>query len=224
MSIENNIIRIKQEIQRISFSNNILRAPSIIIASKNQTIENMKEANRLLNNSVFGENIAQEFRAKYDNAYTWDFIGRLQTNKIKYLVGKTRYIQSIDSIDQCVEIERICRINNLSQKIFIEINAGSESNKGGIIPKELISFYENIREKFKCIKIEGLMIVAPKKSDTYKIKDIFYKAKNLFDSLNILDKSIIHLSMGMSDDYIEALECGSNMIRLGKAIFQDYLG
>ncbi len=222
MSIEKNIAIIKENINNVGFNDNEkFDISNIIIASKNQPIERIREVNQILKPNVFGENIAQEFRAKYDSSYTWDFIGRLQTNKIKYLVAKTRYIQSIDSRDQCVEIERICRNNNLSQGIFIEVNAGKELNKGGIFPNDVMSFYESIRDSFKFITIEGLMIVAPKKLDGYYIKDTFFHAKDLFDSLNLIDKNIKYLSMGMSEDYIEALECGSNMLRLGRAIFKD---
>lgn len=190
---------------------------NIVIASKKRPIEEMIYAASFFKSPHFGENIAQEFRDKYDENYKWDFIGQIQTNKIKYLVGKANFIQSVCNLKTCDEIQRLSQLKNLKQSVFIQINAGKEQRKAGLSFEETIKFHETI-STYSRIEVKGLMIVTPIEE---KEKDIYFKnSKLVFDELKNKDKKIEYLSMGMSNDYIEAINNGSNMVRLGRAIFQ----
>lgn len=213
------MIKDKLEQILINIENNALYPVEIIAATKQQTLESIGYLNELSKDIVMAENRVQEFIAKYNEnrAITWDFIGRLQSNKVKFLVGKIRYIQSVDKESLLKTIDRLSKKNNLIQKCFVQINAGNESNKGGISFDEIEEFLEKALI-YKNLKIEGLMIVTPFESDEDALSKYFVKARETFDLFK--DRyGLKYLSMGMSNDYILALKCGSNMIRLGTALF-----
>lgn len=213
------MIKDKLEQILINIENNALYPVEIIAATKQQTLESIGYLNELSKDIVMAENRVQEFIAKYNEnrAITWDFIGRLQSNKVKFLVGKIRYIQSVDKESLLKTIDRLSKKNNLIQKCFVQINAGNESNKGGISFDEIEEFLEKALIH-KNLKIEGLMIVTPFESDEDALSKYFVKARETFDLFK--DRyGLKYLSMGMSNDYILALKCGSNMIRLGTALF-----
>lgn len=128
------MIKDKLEQILINIENNALYPVEIIAATKQQTLESIEYLNELSKDIVMAENRVQEFIAKYNEnrAIIWDFIGRLQSNKVKFLVGKIRYIQSVDKESLLKTIDCLSKKNNLIQKCFVQINAGNESNKGGI--------------------------------------------------------------------------------------------
>ena len=213
------MIKDKLEQILINIENNALYPVEIIAATKQQTLESIGYLNELSKDIVMAENRVQEFIAKYNEnrAITWDFIGRLQSNKVKFLVGKIRYIQSVDKESLLKTIDCLSKKNNLIQKCFVQINAGNESNKGGISFDETEEFLEKALI-YKNLKMEGLMIVTPFESDEDALSKYFVKARETFDLFK--DRyGLKYLSMGMSNDYILALKCGSNMIRLGTALF-----
>lgn len=219
--IFNNIAKIERSINLGLLNDNSKEFDDIeiIIASKHQSIDDMIYAKELIKKkSVFGENIAQELRNKYLPSEVWDFIGNIQTNKIKYLVGKTRLIQSVYTTEACDEIQRLCEIKNISQNILLQINAGKEYNKGGVSIDSAVTFLEFIKQYDRIIN-NGLMIVTPLEYNQAIIKDYFISCKKLYDSIKLYFPSIKYLSMGMSNDYTLAILNGSNMVRLGRAIF-----
>ena len=169
--------------------------------------------------SAIGENRVQEFREKYTPEITWDVIGRLQTNKVKYVVGKVRLIQSLDRESLAEEIERVCAARGVVQQCLVEINSGEEEAKGGIRAEELESFLHAL-EKYPHIAVRGVMAVAPRDLDEAKLTECFSKAREAFESSARKRVGFDVLSMGMSSDFRIALKCGANMVRPGRILFE----
>ena len=172
-----------------------------------------------------GENRVQELTAKQkENAYEGapvHFIGHLQTNKVKQVVGKVDLIQSVDSLRLLKAIDAEAAKQGLVQKILLEVNVGEEESKSGFALSEVLPLLEHISD-FPHIFVCGLMAIPPisqKKGDNRKF---FQKMLQL--SVDITEKKYDNvlvncLSMGMSDDFEDAISCGSTMIRVGTAIF-----
>lgn len=174
---------------------------------------------------VAGENRVQELMEKYEQgAYDGvplHFIGTLQTNKVKYIVGKVDLIQSVDSLKLAKEISRIAGKQGIIQDILVEINIGAEESKSGISPSELEGFIEEI-SRMDNIKVRGLMTIPPILSSQAKNEPYFRKMKQLFVDISAKKYDNISmdiLSMGMSSDFEEAIRCGATMVRVGTGIF-----
>lgn len=195
-------------------------AIEIIGASKFRTIETLRELAKDGRVSVFGENKVQEFNSKYDENLTWDIIGQLQTNKVKYVVGKVRYISSLDRISLAEEIEKVATKRDVVQKCLVEVNSGEEECKGGLSVNEVEEFLEKLKV-FSHIKVCGIMAVAPQGIGAEELKKCFLKVREKFDELKKIYPDFSVLSMGMSEDYLLAIECGSNQVRLGRILFGD---
>ena len=172
-----------------------------------------------------GENKVQELLSKYD-AYdlqnsTLHFIGHLQTNKVRQIVGKVKMIQSVDSYKLANEISKQSIKNNLVTDILVEVNIGNEENKSGVKPEELESLLREI-SGLEGISVKGLMAIPPICENEQKIRGYFANMRNLF--LDISEKKIDNirtdiLSMGMSGDYYEAILEGANLVRIGSSLF-----
>ena len=175
--------------------------------------------------TVVAENRVQEFREKTDLLLPCrqDFIGRLQTNKVKYLVGKVFLIHSVDNLKLAEEINRVAEKRQVVQKILLEINVSGEITKGGFDGNGLFPAAQKIRA-LKNLEIKGLMTMMPRSEDKEYLADLFEKARFLYDTLKKDFPSCDTLSMGMSEDYETAIKHGSNAIRLGTALFgkRDY--
>lgn len=175
-----------------------------------------------------GENKPQEIRDKYDDVLkvNWHMIGHLQTNKVKYVVGKCVLIHSVDSVKLAEEIDRQARKIGIVQDILIEVNISGEETKSGINPEEIYEMLDIVKD-FQNIRVRGLMTIAPKTDNSITSKLHFDNIHKLFVDIrrkkydNI---SMDYLSMGMSGDYEQAIECGANIVRVGSAIFgaRDY--
>ncbi len=153
-------------------------------------------------------------------------IGHLQTNKVKYVVGKCVLIHSVDSVKLAEEIDRQARKIGIVQDILIEVNISGEETKSGINPEEIYEMLDIVRD-FQNIRVRGLMTIAPKTNNSITSKLHFDNIHKLF--VDIRQKkydniSMDYLSMGMSGDYEQAIECGANIVRVGSAIFgaRDY--
>ena len=180
----------------------------------------MSEINPLIENGQihFGENKVQEAIDKWSDIKKLNenlklhMIGKLQTNKVKYVVPLFDYIHSLDNIKLAEKIasEQIKKNRNL--KIFIQVNIGSEPQKAGLNISDLKNFYEKCTQELN-LNIVGLMCLPPQSGS----------AKNYFDEMVGLKKTINvrDLSMGMSEDYLEAVACGATYIRIGSRIFGD---
>ena len=175
-----------------------------------------------------GENKPQEIRDKYDDVLkvNWHMIGHLQTNKVKYVVGRCVLIHSVDSVKLAEEIDRQARKIGIVQDILIEVNISGEETKSGINPEEIYEMLDIVKD-FQNIRVRGLMTIAPKTDNSITSKLHFDNIHKLFVDIrrkkydNI---SMDYLSMGMSGDYEQAIECGANIVRVGSAIFgaRDY--
>lgn len=161
-----------------------------------------------------GENKVQEYLSKRDGVKdaNWHFIGTLQRNKVKYLVGDVALIQSVSSVELAVEIDRIAAKRGVVQSVLAEVNAADESSKTGASLSEIDELIE-VASGLKNVRLKGLMALPPigAKDDVYvKIRDIYERySGGEFDTL----------SVGTSDDFERAIAFGSNMVRLGTALF-----
>lgn len=213
MSIKENIQKIKETLE-----DDI----TLIAVSKTKPLEALEEAYSY-GIRDFGENKVQELLEKYDNFHKdvkWHLIGHLQTNKVKYIVDKVFLIHSLDSIKLLQQMEKIYGSNDKIANVLIQINIGKEETKAGIFEEELDALVNEI-EKCKYVKALGLMVIIPK-GDEQENRKYFKSTKNIWDKLKeqkFKNITMKHLSMGMSSDYITALEEGSNMIRVGQGIF-----
>ena len=185
-----------------------------------------------------GENRVQELLDKYDRIdkdnVEIHFIGRLQTNKVKYIIDKVSLIHSVDSYKLALEIDKQAKKHSKIMDILVEVNIGEEDSKGGVSADDTLALIKSISE-LENVRIKGLMTIPPKCPDAaninedcdsskkvYKNKEFFEKIFKLF--LDISDKKLdniymYELSAGMSDDYECAVECGSTIIRPGRVIF-----
>lgn len=199
---------------------------TLIAVTKTRPPEMMNEAIRA-GASDIGENKPQEVRDKYADVLKarWHLIGHLQTNKVKYVIDKCCMIHSVDSIRLMDEIERQAEIHDVSMDILIQVNISGEETKSGIAPEELCALLLHAGE-LERVRVRGLMTIAPQCADA-EVRGHFTNMKRLFDETaekSFKNVSMDYLSMGMSGDFEAAIECGSNMVRVGSAIFgaRDY--
>ena len=173
--------------------------------------------------SLLGENRVQEWQSKreaYRAGVPVDFIGALQSNKVKYLMGQIRLIHSVDRLSLEQEIERQAEKHGIVQDILLEVNIGGEESKSGTAPSELPALLEQVKA-FTHVNVKGLMTIPPPCSDDRYLaamEELFLRVKETDpDRMQIL-------SMGMSDDYAAAILHGSNLVRVGSALFgaRDY--
>ncbi len=173
---------------------------------------------------VFGENKVQEIVDKYDHMPSdvkWHMIGHLQRNKVKYIVDKVAMIHSVDSFRLAETIEKEAAKKNVTVPILIEVNVAQEESKYGLKPEEVLPFIEEIAD-FSHIQIKGLMTIAPYVENAEENREIFRELKKL--SVDIAAKNINNvtmsvLSMGMTGDYLVAVQEGATMVRVGTGIF-----
>lgn len=176
-----------------------------------------------------GENKVQEIMNKYDavKPVRWHLIGHLQTNKVKYIIDKVCMIHSVDSFNLAKEINKRAAQHDLVMDILIQVNSAEEESKFGIGTDEVDALIAEIAENCPNIRIRGLMCIAPYAEDTNEVRPYFAEVKALFDKYkdNKTDNiDFEYLSMGMTNDFEVAVEEGSNLIRVGTAIFgvRDY--
>ena len=216
-----NLNEIESNIKDLCAKKNIdYKSIELLGASKFRSLETLKFLSDEGRVVTFGENKVQEFNGKYDSTLTWDIIGQLQTNKVKYVVGKVRYISSLDRLSLAEEINRIAEKRGVVQKCLVEVNSGDEDCKGGLSVDDVENFLKEL-EQFSYIKVCGLMAVAPQGIGENELKKCFKKVNDLFLRLKAQNPEIQVLSMGMSEDYLTAIECGSNQVRLGRVLFGD---
>ncbi len=170
-----------------------------------------------------GENKVQEIIRKYDSVkpVRWHLIGHLQTNKVKYIIDKVSLIHSVDSLHLLDEIDRQAKKHGIIMDVLIQVNISGEETKFGIKAEECESFIEYAKSLGN-IRVRGLMTILPKDDNPVKTRLHFVNIKQLY--LDISKKKydnicMDYLSMGMSGDYETAIMEGSNMVRIGSAIF-----
>ncbi len=175
--------------------------------------------------SCMGENRVQELLEKYNGLdrarCDVQFIGRLQTNKAKYLLGKVSCIQSVDSLKLAGEISRLCVRDGKKMDILAEVNIGREKSKGGVLPEELLEFVDQVRE-LPGLTVRGLMTIPPDCGEERELSKYFSSMRQYFVDIAAkrMDNVFMNcLSMGMSSDYPLAIECGATIVRVGSALF-----
>ncbi len=172
-----------------------------------------------------GENRVQELLDKYERYDLTNcdlqFIGRLQTNKVKYIIDKVSQIQSCDKISQLAEISKQAKKHDKIMDVLIEVNVGREENKGGVDPDALYEFIDEART-FEGIHVNGLMAIPPICDDDKQLMKYFSEMNQFFVDIkakNMDNVNMLCLSMGMSSDYALAIECGATMVRVGSSLF-----
>lgn len=197
---------------------------TLVAASKMNDAEHVRAAIEA-GITVCGENRVQELLEKYEqHAYDGadlQFIGTLQTNKVKYLVGKVSLIQSVGSVRLGEAIAKEAAKHGLQQDILLEVNIGREPAKSGLLVEQLDEAIGLLREK-ESLCIRGLMAIPPIADETTKNFSYFSEMHQVF--VDILTKkydnvNMDYLSMGMTNDFETAIACGANMVRVGTAIF-----
>ncbi len=173
--------------------------------------------------ATIGENRVQEFLSKYDSIspVTHHFIGHLQTNKVKDVVGKVSLIHSVHSIKLAREISKQASKLGLTQEVLLEVNIGEEESKSGFLYDEVIDAINEISQ-LPNILVKGLMAIPPICEEAQDNRKYFKKMYNLFVDISkqkIDNSSMEILSMGMSDDFDVAIEEGANLVRVGTALF-----
>lgn len=198
---------------------------TLVTVSKTHPYESVREAYEE-GARVFGENRVQEAALKFqskESDMSLYLIGQLQSNKVKKAVALFDRIESVDSIALLDKIDKEAQKINKVQDILFEFNSSGEENKSGF--KSECELYEAVKHlnSLKNVKLLGLMTVGPLGGDKNKSRMAFLRTKALFDEINE-EYPLTVLSMGMSGDYEEAIECGSTEVRIGTAIFgaRDY--
>ena len=224
MSIRENIEHIRREIDQAARETGRTGADITLVgASKMNDAEACQEA-IAAGIDVLGENRVQEMTAKLaQNAYDGvplHFIGHLQRNKVKQVVGKAALIQSVGSEELLREIDRQAEKLGLVQDILLEVNIGGEAAKSGFAPAALADAAALART-LPHVRVRGLMTIPPADASREENMVYFQKVHALYVDINekMYDNKWEYISMGMSGDFADAIRCGSNMVRVGTAIF-----
>lgn len=217
MTIEENV---KNILKSLPDTNPFGEKITLVAAIKTQTPEDINAAVSAGINDV-GDNRVQEFIEKYDyisGSPRRHFIGRLQTNKIKYLLGKVDLYHSVDRMNLAEELSLQSEKKGVTSNILLQVNIGKEATKGGFEYEEIQSAYRKIKA-LPALKIKGLMAMLPDTDDISLLCALAHKMRGAYVTLKDADENICTLSMGMSGDYKLCIDAGSNTIRLGTAIF-----
>lgn len=224
MSIQENIAEIRARIDRAARSTGRTGADITLVGASKMNDAAACQAAIAAGIDVLGENRVQEMTEKlaqhaYDGA-PLHFIGHLQRNKVKQVVGKVALIQSVGSVELLREIEKAAEKLALRQDILLEVNIGGEEAKSGFAPEALCEAAALARE-LPHVRVRGVMAIPPIEREPEGNVPYFRKLHALFVDINekMYDNELEYISMGMSGDFESAIRCGSNMVRVGTAIF-----
>ena len=217
--LSKNLDSVIQRVERARLKVSGHHIVQIVAVSKYSDIESIKSLYALGQRS-FGESQVQQLEQRSKELeelpLEWHFIGRLQKNKINKLIDcNPSLIHSIDSIELANALNKRLDIKGRSLNALLQINSSGEESKAGVSPNEAIDIYAQIRESCPNINLKGVMTIGAHTDDTSKIKRSFEITRDIFDSIDGAEIC----SMGMSNDFELAIECGSNMVRVGSAIF-----
>lgn len=215
-------MKLKEQIEEIRSV--LPEGVTLVAVSKTHPAEKIMEAYES-GLRVFGESRPQELKAKYESLpkdIRWHMIGNLQTNKVKYIAPFVDMIHSVDSGKLLDAINKEAWRNGRIIDVLLEVHIADEETKNGWTPEKLMEYLDEGEHKLLTnIRIRGLMGMATFTEDTDKVRGEFTKLSELFKSLkqNNFGKDFDTLSMGMTSDWEIAVECGSNMVRIGSRIF-----
>lgn len=227
--IKENIDRIQAQKGEIAIAAG--RKPEDVLLVAVTKTRTPAEINEAIESGItdIGENKVQEVLDKFDavKPVRWHLIGHLQTNKVKYIIDKVSMIHSVDSLKLAEEIDKRAAQHGKIMDILIQINSAEEESKFGITTEETDRMIRQILDHFEHIRICGMMCIAPFAENPQSVRVYFREVKELYEKYSAVDHPRLHiqyLSMGMSHDYPVAIEEGSNLIRVGTAIFgeRDY--
>lgn len=208
------------EAARLSVSHHhIVKIIGISKYSTAQDVEKLYEAGQ----RAFGENKVQDLKQKSETLkelpLEWHFVGRLQKNKINNLIDlNPTLMQSLDSLELAQELQKKLEAKSKNMSCLLQINSAYEESKTGVLPEDAISTYKTILETCPNIKLKGVMSIGAHVEEEEAIIKSFKTTHDIFKELESL--GAIYCSMGMSNDYELAIRCGSNMIRVGSALFK----
>ena len=223
--LDKNVSKIREKIDAAKAEAGRSDDVLLLAAIKSAEVDEVNYIHEVLGIHDVGENRVQQLLSRYDalkkDGMNIHFIGKLQSNKVKYIIDKVKMIHSLDSLSLAKEIDKQAKKHDLVMDVLVEINSGEEENKSGILPSEAEAFCDAVLA-FPNIRLRGFMTMAPKCekkedynkyfSQTYKlVLDIWTK------KLHNINKPII--SMGMSESFEEAIACGSNLVRVGRSMF-----
>ena len=214
--ITERVIELKKELQKgNAFGERVL----LVAATKMQDAEAINEAIAAGVDAV-AENKPQEFRDKNDQLSVCPrhFIGHLQTNKIKYLIGKIELYHSCDREDLAIELAKQSIKLGIVSNVLIQINIGEEDSKGGYAYETAKETYERLL-KTEGLCVKGFMAMLPESDDEALLRSLVRKMRQLYDWAKMQSSDVQYLSMGMSGDYKLCIEEGSNVVRVGSTIF-----
>ncbi|HIP30045.1 MAG TPA: YggS family pyridoxal phosphate-dependent enzyme [Sulfurospirillum arcachonense] len=210
------------KIEKVRLEVNQHQIIKIIAVSKNvdvKAVENMYN----IGQRAFGENRVQDYKIKTEVLnelpLEWHFIGRLQTNKINALIDlNPSLMHSCSSLEMALEIDKRLHVKGKTMNVLLQINSAYEEQKAGVLPEDALHVYDEILSTCKHIKLKGVMSIGAHSDDKALIKKSFKTTHDIFKKLE--SKGAKYCSMGMSQDYELAVECGSNMLRIGSTFFK----
>jgi len=226
MALQERIELVEQRVNEACRRGGRLREDVHIIAVTKYVSLGMTESVLKHGLEHIGENRWQNAEEKWNalgNQGTWHFIGHLQTNKVKDVIGKFAYIHSLDRLSLAKELNKKAEALQMDVNCFVQVNVSGETSKYGLEPEQLVPFMKEV-QAYPRIHIAGLMTMAPFEYEAEQTRPVFRGLRTLRDELNqlaITEDPIQHLSMGMSNDFEVAIEEGATWIRLGSILVGD---
>ena len=222
--IRNNVEMVRERIAKSSEKAGRKEEEILLVAvSKTQPLEKIYQAHEA-GITNFGENKVQDLLSKIAESeiiFNWHFVGHLQSNKVNKVVGNVEMIQSVDSSHLLEKLSIISQNNGMTSKILLQVNTSEEDSKFGFDPEKVSDACELV-EQLSNVEINGLMTIGPLTNDKIRIAQSFTRLRLLFEKLSkyASDKmNMTYLSMGMTGDFELAILEGSNLVRIGTAIF-----
>ncbi len=225
VGLKQNIDDIQARIEKAAAKSGRKAADIILLAVSKTVDTDMVRLAYDLGLTHFGENRVQEMQRKMDSLPEahWHMIGRLQSNKVKDIVGKVQLIHSLDRWKLAEELDKRGQQAGFEVPALIEVNISGEEQKAGFTPHEVEALLEQAAQ-FKSLRIYGFMTMAPLTDDAESSRPIFRKLadmKKRLEKNQYLNVDLKYLSMGMSDDFEVAIEEGANIVRIGTALFKE---
>lgn len=228
MSVEKNYVEILSKIEEAKARSPYNQEVALVVVTKTIELPTVEKV-IALGAKYLAENRVQEIQRKYDDFGRKDglqlhLIGSLQTNKVKYIMGKVDLIHSLDRHELAAEIQKQATKHQKVQRCLIQAKISEEESKKGMQVEDILAFAKEVKQQYPSIEVCGLMGMAPYFEDPQESRSYFKKLRTLFEEIvesQIFGESFNILSMGMSNDYEIAIEEGATMVRIGSAIFTE---
>lgn len=220
--LRSNLDRVIWDIEEARLKRSEHLIVQLCVVAKYTEIENI-ETMYSLGQRNFGENQVQQLEARSreleDLPLAWHMIGTLQKNKINKLIDlNPTLLQSLDSLDLAIDLNKRLEAKGKNMSALLQVNSSGEETKSGVRPEEALDIYKQIQESCPNITLKGVMTIGAHSEDEELIRKSFNTTYKIYESLQ--DNGATICSMGMSNDFKLAIECGSNMVRIGSALFK----